>query len=358
MPINPKPTYVAQWNVTYQRQIAKDWVASVSYLGNKTTHLWIAEERNPAEYLGTAPCTINGVNYSTCSSTANTNQRRLLYLSNPTTGVNYASIDTMDDGAVARYQALLLSVNHRFANNFTFLANYTDSYCVSDFDFGAALAGSTNSQVFNRHADWGPCISDTRHNFNAGFVAASSWKMSNAWANRLLNNWQLAPAFTARSGQPWAGSGAAGVTTGKDNSLTGLGNDRPIQVLQNSRAVSSGCSTSAICVQWLNPAAFVPNPIGGYGNVGRNAERGPGYFGFDVSLSRKFKVNERFTLQARAEAFNILNHTSFVGGFAPSGLAAGLTYGTAVTNLSQSTFGQVTGAYDPRILQFALKLFF
>jgi hypothetical protein len=55
MPINPKPTYVAQWNITYQRQFAGSWMASVSYLGNKTTHLWIAEERDPAQYLGTGP---------------------------------------------------------------------------------------------------------------------------------------------------------------------------------------------------------------------------------------------------------------------------------------------------------------
>jgi len=48
------------------------------------------------------------------------------------------------------------------------------------------------------------------------------------------------------------------------------------------------------------------HPTGGYGNLGRNALRGPGYFGFDLSLSRNFKVTERFNLQARAEAFNIL----------------------------------------------------
>ena len=48
-PINPKSTYVAQWNATYQRQI-KDWVVSASYLGNKTTHLWMAGEVNPAIY--------------------------------------------------------------------------------------------------------------------------------------------------------------------------------------------------------------------------------------------------------------------------------------------------------------------
>ncbi len=89
-----------------------------------------------------------------------------MYLDNPATGIYYASIDTMDDGAVARYQGVVLSVSHRFSHSFQMNANFTDSYCLSDYDFGAALAGSTNSQVFNRHADWGPCISDTRYIFN------------------------------------------------------------------------------------------------------------------------------------------------------------------------------------------------
>jgi Carboxypeptidase regulatory-like domain len=348
MPINPKSTYVSQWNVTYQRQLPGSWMVSASYLGNSTTHLWIAEERNPAIFLGTGACTIAGVAYPTCSTTGNTNQRRLFFTTPG--GGNYASIDTADDGAVAHYEGLLLSVQHRLARNFTFSANFTDSYCLSDYDFGAALAGSTNSQIFNRHADWGPCISDTRYNFNTSMVALSSYKNGNVWASRLLSGWQLAPIIHVSSGQP------LNVTSGKDNSLTGLGNDRPIQVLPNALATSSGCATATICDQWLNPAAFIQNPIGGYGNVGRNALRGPGTFNFDVALSRQFKINERLSVQARAEAFNLLNHTNFVGGISPGGTVAAFT--TLSTNLSSSNFGQPQAAFDPRILQFALKLYF
>jgi hypothetical protein len=356
MPINPKSTYVINWNVTYQREVAKDWLASVSYLGNKTSHLWIALERDPDIYIpGNCSAGQYGLTAAgACSSTAAANYqaRRLLTLQAPATGIYYASIDEMDDGAVARYQGLLLSVQHHFAHHYTFLANYTDSYCLSDYDFGAALAGSTNSQIFNRHADWGPCISDTRQNFNASMVATSSLKSDSKVITALLTNWELAPLFQARSGQPIS------VTTGTDNSRTDLGNDRPVQVLPDYRATSPTCSSSAICVQWINPTAFSPNPIGAYGNVGRNALRGPGYFGFDVGLSRYFQINERFKLQFRAEAFNILNHTNFVGAFAPSGQPAGASYGTVKTALNGSTFGQITGAYDPRILQFATKLFF
>lgn len=352
MPINPKSTYVENWNVTYQRQLPKGWMASGSYLGNHTTHLWIALERNPAIYVP-GNCTAGQYGLTAagaCSTTSNTNQRRLLYQANPAEGIYYASIDTMDDGAVARYQGLLLSTQHR-STHYTFTANFTDSYCLSDYDFGAALAGSTNSQIFNRHADWGPCISDARYLFNSSFVATSSWESSNKFMSALLKNWELAPLFQARTGQPLT------ITTGTDNSRTGLGNDRPDQVLPDWHATSSTCSSSAICVQWINPAAFVANPVGTYGDVGRNAVRGPGLFQFDLSLSRTFKFRERYSLQVRADAYNIMNHTNFVGGFAPAGQPAGASYGTVSTALNSSTFGQVTGAYDPRILQFAMKFY-
>ncbi|MGA2599551.1 MAG: carboxypeptidase regulatory-like domain-containing protein [Bryobacteraceae bacterium] len=356
MPLHPKSTYVAEWNVTYQRQLGNSWMVSASYLGNKTTHLWIAEERDPDIYIpGNCAAGQYGLTAAgPCSSTsgANYQARRLLTLSNPATGIYYSSIDEMDDGAVARYQGLLLSTQHRFSQHYTFLANYTDSYCLSDYDFGAALAGSTNSQVFNRHADWGPCISDARSLFNASLVATSSWNSGNRFMKALLSNWELAPLFQARTGQPLT------LTTGTDNSRTDLGNDRPNQIMANDAATNPICSTSKICVQWLNPAAFSPNPIGTYGDLGRNAVRGPGFFGFDLSLDRNFKITERFSVQVRADAFNILNHTNFVGGFAPAGQPAGATYGTVSTALNSSTFGQITGAYDPRIFQFAMKLFF
>jgi hypothetical protein len=353
-PIDPKPTYVANWNLTYQRQIAGNWMVSLSYLGNKTTHLWgNGGEVNPAIYIpGNCVAGQYGLTKAgACSTTSNTNQRRILYLANPALGQAYASINTMDDGAVAHYNGVLMSVQHRFANNFTFLANYTDSYCISDTDFGAALAGASNSQPFYRHGDWGPCVFDTRHNFNTTLVATSEVKRGNAMLNRLLSGWEIAPLIHASSGQP------LNVTVGKDNSLTGLNNDRPNQILSSTAATNPVCNNgSTPCVQWLNPSAFSPNPLGTFGNIGRNALRGPGTFNFDVALSRIFKFRESLSLQARLDAFNVLNHTNFVGAISPAGTVTG--YSTLSTNESSSTFGRVQSAFDPRILQFSLKMVF
>ena len=60
--------------------------------------------------------------------------------------------------------------------------------------------------------------------------------------------------------------------------------------------------------QYVNPNLFAANAIGTFGNAGHNSLRGPGYFDVDLALSREFKLRERLTLHARAEAFNVLNH--------------------------------------------------
>ncbi|MEP6537489.1 MAG: carboxypeptidase regulatory-like domain-containing protein [Bryobacteraceae bacterium] len=353
-PIDPKPTYVANWNITYQRQLPGDWMASISYLGNKTTHLWSNNgEVNPSVYIpgncvaGQYGLTAPGA----CSTTSNINNRRVLSLIDPVLGKDYASLNTMDDGAVAHYNGLLLSIQHRFSHNFTFNANYTDSNCVSDTDFGAALATPGNSQPFNRHADWGACVFDTRHNFNTTLVATSAYKGPNAWTTRLLSGWQIAPLIHASSGQP------LNITVGKDLSLNGTNNDRPNQVLPNVKAVNLVCNNgSTPCVQFLNPAAFQNNATGTFGNLGRNALRGPHTINFDVALSRMFKLTERYSLQVRADSFNVANHANFAGAISPAGTVTG--YSTLSTNMSASTFGRVQSAFDPRILQFALKLYF
>jgi hypothetical protein len=361
MPIDPKPTYVANWNITYQRQLPGGWMASASYLGNKTTHLWSDRgEVNPATYIP-GNCTAGQYGLTApgpCSTTSNTSFRRRFYLANPTLGAAYASVNTMDDGAVAHYNGLLLSLQHRLAHNFSFNVNYTNSNCISDSDFGAALAASNNSQPFNRHADWGPCVFDTRHNFNMSLVANSAMNGANPWVNRLLSNWQVAPLLHASSGQP------INLITGKDNSLTSINqsnNDRPNQVLADVSATNPICNNGATpCVQWFNPGAFQPNALGAFGNLGRNAVRGPHTVNVDFALSRIFKVNDRYSVQARAEVFNVLNRPNFVGAISPAGGTAYPIFSNGVNpnNLSSSSFGRIPSAFDPRIVQFALKMFF
>ena len=77
IPLGLQPTYVQEWDLSYQRQLAANWLLSLSYLGSKTTHQWDQTEENPGAFI---PGTCSG---KPCSSTANLNQRRVLYLQNP-----------------------------------------------------------------------------------------------------------------------------------------------------------------------------------------------------------------------------------------------------------------------------------
>ena len=219
IPPNMHPTYMMQWNLSYQRQLAGNWLVTVNYLGNATRHIWGARDINPAVYIpGT--CIVNGKSQA-CSTTSNTNARRLLNSINPLQGAYYSSIVQGDDGGVSSYNGLLTSVQHRFAQHFTLLTNYTWSHCVSDVDFQNELAGTEYQNPNSRAAEKGSCIYDHRSIFNTSLVAISGG-FGSGFVKHLTADWQLSPIITASSGAP------LNITDGgTDISLTGQGNDRP-----------------------------------------------------------------------------------------------------------------------------------
>lgn len=323
-PLTQRTPYMAQWNISYQRQFAKDWLFSVSYLGNKTTHVWLATDLNHSVY-------IPGMCGSTaCSTTSNVNQRRLLYLERPQDGQYFSGLFSTDDGGNANYNGVLTSVQHRFSRGFTLLANYTYSHCLDYGDPNGNIGTGYYQNDYYRAPEYASCAWDITHMFNLSGVAESP-VLWHSFLGGVLANWRFAPLIRATSGQP------INITSGKDNSLSAIGRDRPNQVLQDPYPATQ---TPTL---WINPAAFVQNPVGTFGTLGRNAVRGPGALRFDASVSREFPIREGIRLEARAEGFNVINHANFS---APN------------TNLSSATFGGITAAADPRILQFALKLHF
>lgn len=324
LPLNLHHSYMQQWDLSYQRQFGNNWLLSATYLGNKATHLWTSTEQDPAVYI---PGSCAG---KPCSTVANTNSRRVLYLANPAAGSFFSTITLLDDGDNSNYNALMLSLQHRFSNNFTLLSNYTYSHCLQDSQvIGDKLAGNAYQNPYNRNANYGNCDFDLRHNFNTSLVFESP-RLKNRLTNALLGNWQIAPLFSAHSGF-WLSP-----VTGVDNSLTGVGSDRPNLI---GNPYIKNTATRA----WINPAAFVPNPLGTFGNAGADSLVGPGYFDIDTDVSRFFNIRESQRLELRFEFFNALNNVNF---------------NNPDNNLHSPIFGTILSAGDPRILQFALKYYF
>ena len=177
--------------------------------------------------------------------------------------------------------------------------------------------------------DKGPCDFDLRHNLTGSLVYPFP-TLPNRFVNQVFGNWQLALLVTAHTGFPF------NPTTGVDNSLTGVGLDRPDVIgdpyLRNTNTL-----------QWLNARSFRANPAGTFGTAGANSLIAPGFVNADTNLTRYFKVTENQRFELRFEFFNVLNHTNFN---IPSG------------TLSSANFGKIQSAGDPRILQFALKFSF
>jgi hypothetical protein len=199
---------------------------------------------------------------------------------------------------------------------------------------GRILYGFLGPVAIVSDHDRGNCSYDLRHIFNLSFVASSP-KFAGRWTNRLLGNWQLAPIVAVHSGE-WYGTSMGGI----DNSLTANGLDRP-NVVSGVNPYVRNMNT----LQWLGPAAFVPNAIGTFGNAGQAALVGPRYFDVDASLSRYFNVprHENHRVELRFEFFNLFNHANFA---------------TPDPSLPDSTFGLIQSASDPRILEFAVKYTF
>jgi hypothetical protein len=158
--------------------------------------------------------------------------------------------------------------------------------------------------------------------------------------NQLIGGWQWNGIFTAQDGFPFTplvGSNTSG--TGDTSS----GSDVP-----NWNPNFTGNVNSGTVAHWFNPQAFVLPPAGTLGDVSRGSLVGPGTVDVDTSFFKTIKMTERFSLQLRAEAFNIFNHANF---FYPNAI---IFQGT---NYS-ATAGQITAAATSRQLQLAMKFIF
>jgi hypothetical protein len=222
------------------------------------------------------------------------------------------------------------------------LANYTWSHCI---DYGNTTNTNTIQtwELSQRSNDRGNCELDRRHNFNLSGVYQAP-RFSNQIARLLVTGWQVSGVTRLVSGA-WLT-----VLTGVDSSLTGTADQFPnVTGTVSPYAVNGGAASRV----WLNPAAFSQPVSGTFGTMASQSIQGPGSINVDMALARLFTIREKYSLQIRGEAFNILNHVNPGNSTA----AAALTSGVDLT-LSDPLFGKIVNAADPRIMQVAMKFTF
>jgi hypothetical protein len=336
-----QPPYVQSWTLSIQRQISSDWLASASYMGSSTIHLWATRASNNAVFFPGAPvngvCNANGfvlrTSGTTCSTTANTDQRRRLYLENPREGQYIGVLNPREDGGTGNYNGLLLSIQRRAAEGVNVGGNYTWSHCIGLPNLFSANESGAYLDPNNRDFERGNCVSDRRQSLNLTGLFSTP-----EFANRALRmigtGWRVSGIYR------WSTGSYMTVISGLDRALIGdtrgAGAQRPDQVLENPYGTRS-------LTNYLNPAAFAQPALGTFGNMRPANIEGPGFWQFDLALSRSFQLSENQRLEFRGEAFNLTNS---------------LVKRNPALNLNSNTFGQITTSGDARVMQFVLKYVF
>ena len=334
---NIHPTTVQSYNASLQRQVGSNWVASASYIGAYTTHLWNMKALNygltsvtSAVLNGTlTTCVPSAATFGTCMNSI-LQQRRVLSQIDPVNGALIANLDAHDDGGWERYNGMLLSIERR-GSRMSYSANYTLSKCVGlpSQQLPNVQTGWTDPN--NPSFDQGACDVDHRH--VANITASYQTPALAGAAAPLFSNWRVSGLLRAQSGSP------LNIVSGQDRALTGIAgtNQRANQVLDD------GYGDTSSVTNYLNASAFAQPAFGTLGNYARNSLYGPSRWQMDMVVARVVRFAKTQNVELRLEAFNITNN---------------FLRNNPIQNLGSATFGQILQAGDPRILQFGAKYMF
>src|SRR3989475_637668 len=355
---------VQMWDLTVERQLAKDLVLSVGYVGSQSYHTNTTVDTNtavPVTCQNPQGCRSGGVlalpTDPTLLATRYTAPQGALYMAPGTRPNPYVSYTQSWFGwGTASYHAMNVSVLKRATRGLTFKANYSFSKAL-DLN-SAILAPSGENEPtnlvspFNRNLNKGVAAYNPAHQFNANYSYQLPFGSGQRFGggtsgllNRLIGGWQWNGIVTAQTGFPFT------PLIGFNNSGTGDGT-QPTDVADRNPNFK-GPAILGTVDHWFDPRAFSMPIAGTFGNAGRGAFRGPGLFNVDSSLFKRIPIRESVTLQFRAEAFNILNHANFA-------FPNQVVFQGNSSNYSYSeSAGQITNtATASRQLQFALKLMF
>jgi Carboxypeptidase regulatory-like domain len=259
--------------------------------------------------------------------------------------VPFNSVDAQLSDGNSVYHGLTVNVEKRFAHSFELLSSYTWSHAIDDStDLQSPLEPQDSRFPFQERSN---SDFDQRHRWvtSAVFQAPGAHRGDSAW-RQITGDFTVAPIIEVSAGRPYT------VITGTDYRLDlGASNGRPSVGGATTSLFVNGTTfgVPATCLTNTGASFAVPGitpPFGCNGNLGRNPFTTPGFFQFDLRVSRRFAMGERLKLDVIADAFNLTNRLN----------VAAVNQLCDPGSSTSCAAGQPTAAYDARQFQFALKL--
>lgn len=343
-----KTPYSMTLNLTIERQITPNTVASASYVASLGRHLLSVVEANPGNPAlclslsqpqdvapGSTTCGPFAENlvYTRADGTVVNGTRSLAGLPN-TIGTD-AWFKNMGN---SNYNALDLSLKHT-SGRLTMLASYT---------FGKSLDDSSNLQEqvnpFNYRAEYGMSAFDIKHNFVLSYNYALPVDKLLHSGNRLTEGWALSGITRFAAGLPvtLTSNGDNFLVYAQNNGINSTSIDLP-NMAPGNLEINHNPRNGRL---YFNTALFSPNALGTQGDAPRRPFYGPGVNNWDIALHKITKLTEDKSIELRFETFNTFNHAQFYGN------------GSVDGNINDATFGRIVKAAAPRISQVALKFLF
>ena len=275
------------------------------------------------------------------------------------TDPRFGAVTQFSTGANSHYDGLQLSAMKRLGHGLMGQINYTWSRCMDTVSNGGFLqfsAGGILAPLPGELArDYGPCDYDIRNNLNAQYVYQLPVKVQNRLLGYALNGWQVSGTAFWHSGIPFSvlstsySANGNGIVNGSGPQFASI---VPGVQLYEHHPIPG--VTQPGSVQWLNPDAFVStvDPSTGacfdgdspancqFGNLGRNALRGPDFAWSDFYLTKSVALSEHVRLRFDTQFFNVFNHPNF-------GLPSMALAGIPGKPSTQTGFGALTYATSP-----------
>jgi outer membrane receptor protein involved in Fe transport len=364
--------YVYNFYLSSQHEIFSKTVLEVNYVGTAGHKLFRAEDINriPGGRLPLGTCVTDSFGRNVCGRLTAPDGPNPLGVINP----NYARIRNWQNSVNSNYNAMQVSLRKQASHGVTFNVNYTWSHSLdigSTWHSGATTAnGRAPGEAFSTdqtlpQLDYGNSIFDIRHRVVINYIWEMPWlKNAKGAKGFILGGWQWNGIWSFQTGAHWNPFCSSSFSCNFQKQ-TFTRNAARVDVLAQSFDTTHDMWAdgwgSAFSLGQPGSGSFFSRPCDGhisvavvcYGNERRNQFVGPNYFNGDISLFKTFKISERANLQFRAESFNVLNRTNFQ---LPGGINNRINNQGGSAAAAFGTFGQAAGTFNPRQLQFGLKL--
>ncbi|HWS95311.1 MAG TPA: carboxypeptidase regulatory-like domain-containing protein [Candidatus Methylomirabilis sp.] len=332
--------YFMQWSLGIEHQIGKTGSVQAQYVGTRAVNQPYLTQVNG--YQTVCPGCFTPFPYG------------------QSTDPRFGAVTQFSTGANSHYNGLQLTAMTRMNHGFQGQINYTWSHCLDTVSNGGFLQFSSGGILSplpgDLARDYGNCDYDIRRNLTAQYTYILPFKVQSSALAHFVNGWQISGTVFWHSGVPFSVLSTPYSANG--NGIVQGSGPQFASILPGVDPYCRHCVIPGVTqpgtIQWLNPDAFVSavDPSTGacnggdtpqacqFGDLARNALRGPNFFWSDLYITKWFPLTERLKLRFDAQFFNVLNHPNF-------GLPSNVLAGVPGNPSTQTGFGALTYATSP-----------